>query len=561
MKSKFKFKEFFKQQIVAITISIAILVFALIGTTYAVYIRIHESSTTQSIESGDLSVSFTSGNIYSPTDMTPMLDSDGLKTTGFSFTIENTGTIPADYQIRLSNTDTDNLLDWQYIRYSIDGSDPKTLSTTILSETEQGLIYSGRIKVGETLNHVLKVWVILNETDGVYSGPPDSIAGQKISLQLKLSGIVSELAYTNPKLADIQNSFANKLLQDNVLQSDLTVPGLHRAPGNSNTYSYIFRGKTVNNYVSFGSVIWRVLRITENGGIKLILDNPGSYTENLSSSYTTTSPTSAETFNYYQVGTLPDVTGSKANQTLSTWLTNWKNGILVSDSISADDYLEDSTEAKKYNCSDTTLTSYEFNSQDKYKELFLTNLIQNGGGSVSSPNPTSSLASVANSLNIDEEDYASHYEYVRAIYNAYNKSNLLVMSQSKIYSSIKRMLAGYYDLSCIGKTVNSGDSQAALITIDELMWTGISGTFQDMTYNTFVGKTLLASPLGYTEGTASAIKTYNKVLLNNPTSSKIEQYAYGVTLPMLPVILLKNNITYESGTGTEASPYIINIAS
>lgn len=59
--------------------------------------------------------------------------------------------------------------------------------------------------------------------------------------------------------------------------------GLYKAIGNDGYYTYYFRGNVQNNYVSFAGRLWKILRINEDGSIRII-----SNSAPISSSYNVT---------------------------------------------------------------------------------------------------------------------------------------------------------------------------------------------------------------------------------------------------------------------------------
>ena len=60
---------------------------------------------------------------------------------------------------------------------------------------------------------------------------------------------------------------STKIIDDNLVANseDPYEPGLYEVDG-----EFVFKGKYPNNYVSFGGLVWRIMRIDANGNIKLI---------------------------------------------------------------------------------------------------------------------------------------------------------------------------------------------------------------------------------------------------------------------------------------------------
>ena len=90
--------------------------------------------------------------------------------------------------------------------------------------------------------------------------------------------------------SNVLSSLADKILADNTEQSDTSIDfsisagstngnGLYYRTSNTegSKPTYYFRGAVTNNYVSFAGKIWRIVRINEDGSVRLILnDNIGT---------------------------------------------------------------------------------------------------------------------------------------------------------------------------------------------------------------------------------------------------------------------------------------------
>ena len=86
------------------------------------------------------------------------------------------------------------------------------------------------------------------------------------------------------KMINLNNTFANKIYSDNSIVKSLKVvpngfdntkesDGLYRYKDEEGTSTYFFRGEDPNNYVTFAGSTWRILRIQEDGTVKLIKDD------------------------------------------------------------------------------------------------------------------------------------------------------------------------------------------------------------------------------------------------------------------------------------------------
>ncbi len=79
-----------------------------------------------------------------------------------------------------------------------------------------------------------------------------------------------------------KNTLLGSIRNNNTLKSPVTVPAKEPSSGDEAVLasaeddygtSYYFRGAVINNYVEFANKCWRIVRITGNGAIKLILSN------------------------------------------------------------------------------------------------------------------------------------------------------------------------------------------------------------------------------------------------------------------------------------------------
>lgn len=182
-----------KRQATIILVSVIVMVVIILGTSYALFMKVDESTNTQVVESGSLSIQFLSKSQTITTQSIPLEDDEGLSTEGYSFSVTNNGTLDYKYNIYVINV-ANTPVSYDYLMYSIDGSTPALLST-LTSQTdgllmkENGFV-AAKGKTGDVTTHNIKVWIS--------SDAPTSIAGQKISLKVIVSGeAVEEDSTTN----------------------------------------------------------------------------------------------------------------------------------------------------------------------------------------------------------------------------------------------------------------------------------------------------------------------------------------------------------------------------
>lgn len=218
------------------------------------------------------------------TDAFPVKDTEGLKQDAFTFTLKNNCsgyvkiyiTINSKYRL---NNDTNYLKD-ENIKVNISSKDKLDNSSVILSSQklididndEQGyFIIETGLNSNEEKSYDLRVWMDGDTT--IEQGLNKSWAGKVV--------VVTTASY---------QPLAEAILANNTISEPLTVPGKSVSLENEAVLataeddygkSYYFRGNVQNNYVEFANMCWRIVRITGDGSIKLVLYN---YNANASSS-------------------------------------------------------------------------------------------------------------------------------------------------------------------------------------------------------------------------------------------------------------------------------------
>ncbi len=193
--------------------------------------------------SEELSINYLDGNVLNVTE-------ENMQNT---FSITNHSGETKYYYIRFSNFKGD-ITD---STYQITSSNPSFSPVNSTFAEKTTIVKQFAILEGETHRYVLSV-----------SNPKN----KKFSFQIEVD---------NEK---VDHSFQNVLLSKNTILEDSdinfeesSVSGLFKK---SEQYGdvYYYRGNVENNYVSFAGFLWRIVKINEDGTVKLILD---STTENM----------------------------------------------------------------------------------------------------------------------------------------------------------------------------------------------------------------------------------------------------------------------------------------
>ena len=303
-------RRFIKKQVTLAVITLSFLGVLILGSSYALFQKTIIDEKTQSISVGDLSISFlqknSSGdfedelvdsNAITLTNVMPKTDAEGIadESQVYTFAIYNSGTIAYSYRISLDDQNpkctTEGCYDlYPYLRYKLNDANP-----VMLKDLAEGnacdedstnwscQIYNYVINPGETHTFTLKIWLADAETYQI----PNELLGQSGQININIEGEASNprapKGWNNAQVGTILYGIKQSQ-SSNTSGTNLTIPGQQNATTDEGLRSteddygtsYYFRGAVENNYVSFANMCWRIVRITGDGSIKLVLYNYAS---------------------------------------------------------------------------------------------------------------------------------------------------------------------------------------------------------------------------------------------------------------------------------------------
>ena len=192
---------------------VLVLVVIVLGASYSMFMQVKSNTNNQVVTTGTLQIEYANTNngyiengVYP--ELLPMANSDGLKQTGYQFSVKNTGSLSSTYQVFLYvdqagyNADKssgkikdqgalfDNL---NLVKYNIQVNSDSNQDIKNLSEqpkkTENGIIkyniYTGTVASNNAINtHILRVWLDDENTT-------DDEIGKYMYLKLEITGYVS----------------------------------------------------------------------------------------------------------------------------------------------------------------------------------------------------------------------------------------------------------------------------------------------------------------------------------------------------------------------------------
>ena len=275
-----------KKQTQIIALSVFVMVIGILGVSYALFMKVDQSEE-QTIQSGSLimQLSAYNGSTVITDNNTPIEDSEGLLSKGYSFSVTNNGTLPITYYIALYDNPDDtstNKVNYDYIKVSLDNGTPFTLGSITTKDSAGRSILKQDISLAPDKydTHNIKIW--LDEDT------PESEIGKTISLKIYAYGEVCEDGECNGGKTDNVKKIISQLDKTgkcptvnedgsvNVTALEATNGYLCKA---KDAYgdSYYYRGNVTNNYVKFADKYWRIVRINGDGTVRVIYDGTSAH--------------------------------------------------------------------------------------------------------------------------------------------------------------------------------------------------------------------------------------------------------------------------------------------
>ena len=239
----------------------------------------------------------TESNGISLNGAVPKTDALGLnQTEKYTFTLKNNGTIDMKYSIMLKNdckvNESINIngssiipdvcVPNEYVKVGI----KKGNDEAIIKKLSNDALLEGTLSTNEQINFEIKLWLD-ESTPNDYQGIVNGVERNVIFYgTVALKGEQTKIENQNPQEP---YTILNRLIlgdnNSNVLNATATLTDTYSNAGdasglyksvdgetNSGT-TYFYRGAVTNNYVSFAGLMWRIVRINENGSIRLLLND------------------------------------------------------------------------------------------------------------------------------------------------------------------------------------------------------------------------------------------------------------------------------------------------
>ena len=261
-----------KKYIILVIVTIAISIIALVGASYALLTMTIEGDKKITLTAGILKVDFDEGDNINLNEIAPMTDSQGLKTTPYTFTVTNTGNINAYYHVSLEE-DSNNTLDNSYLKMRLtsdNGYDSGVVKVSSYGTGEFDITSEATLEPSDKVTYQLWMWLD-NDADNNAQG---KLYQSKIVVtsydraQPVPTAVDTLLAKANPEDLDYNSATVEQKKE----MWTFTHPETEQTETLTD-YRYI--GSNPNNYVTFNNELWRII------GVFSVDDGTGNVEERL----------------------------------------------------------------------------------------------------------------------------------------------------------------------------------------------------------------------------------------------------------------------------------------
>lgn len=268
-----------KRLIMMIIFLIIVIILMLIGKSYSLYVASVDGSKTYGLRIGVLDFEIQNEkNSIRLYNGYPMKDSEGKNLIPYKFNIKNTGTLKANYTLSLIDDANEkiNCIDCEFLskdklKVELKENGNVVFGPALISSFDEAM-YKGTINAGATNEYELRIWLdyentIISDAGKYYYGKI------KVDMEQKIRASLSEMILKNNKVSTTPATLttASNIIGENGLFVTNNT--------NSGKPTYFFRGNVNNNNLSFAGLNWKIVRINEDGTIRIVLNDLDNLTE------------------------------------------------------------------------------------------------------------------------------------------------------------------------------------------------------------------------------------------------------------------------------------------
>ena len=183
-----------KGVIIAIMIALAVV---LVGTSYALWQITLTQESTNVVTTGCFNIEFKDKNSINLSNVVPLTDEDGKKLIPYDFTLTNTCSTYASYQVNLEVLDDSTLTKLEYIDVMLNENEPlsltknETVEKTITNASSAYKLDTGRLNGNEERIFYLRLW--LDEDTPTSDEVMNKVLNSKITVTLVQNNIYNDI--------------------------------------------------------------------------------------------------------------------------------------------------------------------------------------------------------------------------------------------------------------------------------------------------------------------------------------------------------------------------------
>lgn len=525
-------------------IGVLFVITLIIGVSYAYWKLNFEQTTPNTVNSGCFNIEFTEENPITLNNTYPMLEEEGMKTTPYTFKIQNMCNSKASYQINIESlVPSGKVLPDEYLKANLSEGEKSEITTKLQDEIQTEVTINGAVKAykllegilntNETKEYHLRLWMaedveaVDDSMNANYLGKVSIIASYyqdsddtpnpvvptpdvppTSGVTLESFGINDPIVTEGSGLYQVEHpesefteSFSADLNEEQISNLKMT--------------EYRYAGSSPNNYVTFNNEYagWRIIGLVntpEGQRIKLMRDNSiGEYSWDSSDS----SVNSGMGINEWSQADLNILlnNGAYYNRTSGTC----------------------------YNAPNNVSTSCDFSSTgltENAKEMIDT-IKWNLGASVSDYD-----------ANITAKDFYSKERSNNTIkdFPAYGFCNDDITRTT----SWEGQVALPY-LSDIGYATSGGDGMSREVCLTQQIYSCRENWLAAKTaQHEYLALAVLLSVPEYLDGCSST---------ETPNNWRSGRGGAGIPRVVFPTIYLTSNVTITGGNGTQSNPYTLSM--
>ena len=231
------------------------------------------------------------------TNAYPITDAEGRKLTPYTFTLKNTCSMSAKYNLNMEML-SGTTLNSGYVAVLVNNKDIRLLSsydaatTVIDGSTESRTLDTGTLAGNSRKYYSISLWIdedVTLEDDILNKVFKSKVVVDAVATETAMEKIIASVDTTG-KCPTINSDGTV-----NVTKEEAT-DGYVCSASDAYGTSYYYRGNVTNNYVKFADKYWRIIRINGDGTVRVIYDGTSAHANGESS---TDRQIGKSAFNYY----------------------------------------------------------------------------------------------------------------------------------------------------------------------------------------------------------------------------------------------------------------------